>query len=81
MHSLAAYDDSQVETTLSPSDLLERLKVIEISLGRVKTVEKGPRSIDLDVLLYGDKTVKTDNLSIPHERISEREFVLRPLCE
>jgi 2-amino-4-hydroxy-6-hydroxymethyldihydropteridine diphosphokinase len=57
------------------------LKAIEISLGRTKTIEKGPRSIDLDIILYGDEIVERDDLCIPHKGIRERDFVLRPLCE
>ena len=62
-------------------DLLDQLKLIEDDLGRVKTVENGPRSIDLDILLYDDELVESPRLSIPHKRMLEREFVLRPLCE
>ena len=47
----------------------------------MKTIEKGPRSIDLDILLYGNEIVDLEHLSIPHKGIAEREFVLRPLCE
>ncbi len=61
--------------------MLDELKDIENTLGRQKTVQNGPRSIDLDILLYGDDFVETERLSIPHKRIFEREFVLRPLCE
>lgn len=61
--------------------LLDQLKDIENLLGRVKTIENGPRTIDLDILLYGNETVNEQRLQIPHPRISEREFVLRPLCE
>lgn len=61
--------------------LLKELKAIEEELGREKTVKNGPRSIDLDILLYDDEKVNLENLTIPHARISEREFVLRPLCE
>ena len=71
----------QVETTLSPFELLHHLKEIEHTLGRQKTVEKGPRNIDLDILLYGTEIVQTERLTIPHVSILEREFVLRPLCE
>ncbi|KAL8960061.1 MAG: hypothetical protein Q9183_005528, partial [Haloplaca sp. 2 TL-2023] len=70
----------KVGTTLSPHQLLDQLKAIEDLLGRVKTVENGPRSIDLDILLYDKELVQGDRLQIPHPRISEREFVLRPLC-
>lgn len=57
------------------------LKEIENTLGRTKTVENGPRSIDLDILLYDDLVLKTESLKIPHASMLEREFVLRPLCE
>ena len=50
-------------------------------MGRQKTVEKGPRNIDLDVLLYENDTMSTPRLTIPHPLMLEREFVLRPLCE
>jgi len=62
-------------------ELLGRLKLIEKKLGREKTVENGPRPIDLDILLYGEDTFDCKILSIPHKRLMEREFVLRPLCE
>lgn len=62
-------------------DLLDRLQGIENTLGRVKLIDKGPRSIDLDILLYGDQIVETERLKIPHALMHEREFVLRPLCD
>ncbi|KAG6993916.1 origin recognition complex subunit [Physcia stellaris] len=71
----------QIETSLDPSKLLEQLKFIEKDLGRQKTVENGPRPIDLDILLYDDEKVNLEDLTIPHPRISEREFVLKPLCD
>ncbi|KAI9795066.1 MAG: trifunctional dihydropteroate synthetase [Peltula sp. TS41687] len=71
----------EVETSLGPFDLLDQLKEIESSMGRRKTIEKGPRNIDLDILLYGDEVVNTERLAIPHPLMLEREFVLRPLCE
>ncbi|KAL7275892.1 trifunctional dihydropteroate synthetase [Rhizina undulata] len=71
----------QVETTLSPYDLLDELQDIENTLGRVKTIEKGPRSIDLDILLYDGLTMQSEKLTIPHALMLEREFVLRPLCD
>ena len=71
----------QVETNLSPTDLLVELQKIENSLGRVKTIDKGPRSIDIDILLYGNERVEMEHLYIPHRGIAERDFVLRPLCE
>ncbi|KAL8668336.1 MAG: hypothetical protein Q9168_007031, partial [Polycauliona sp. 1 TL-2023] len=71
----------EVETKLSPHELLIELKDIEDTLGRVKTVENGPRTVDLDILLYNDQVVNEEHLQIPHPRLSEREFVLRPLCD
>ena len=50
-------------------------------MGREKTIVNGPRSIDLDILLYDRQVVDSDRLIIPHKRMHEREFVLRPLCE
>lgn len=50
-------------------------------MGRVKVVDKGPRNIDLDILLYENEVVSTERLQIPHKLMLEREFVLRPLCE
>jgi 2-amino-4-hydroxy-6-hydroxymethyldihydropteridine diphosphokinase len=61
--------------------LLDRLQDLEERLGRVKTIDKGPRSIDLDILLYHNDQVDNDRLTIPHALMKEREFVLRPLAE
>lgn len=61
--------------------LLEQLKAVEAKLGREKTIENGPRTIDLDILMYNNEMVDTERLVIPHKRMLEREFVLRPLCE
>ncbi|PYH94604.1 folic acid synthesis protein [Aspergillus ellipticus CBS 707.79] len=71
----------EVETSLSPIDLLDTLQAIEIGLGRKKLIDKGPRSIDLDILLYDDQIFSHDRLSIPHQLMLERDFVLRPLCQ
>ncbi|KUI53881.1 Folic acid synthesis protein fol1 [Cytospora mali] len=71
----------EVETTLEPLELLDQLQDIEISMGRKKLIDKGPRNIDLDILLYEDQTVDHERLRIPHIGIPEREFVLRPLAE
>jgi 2-amino-4-hydroxy-6-hydroxymethyldihydropteridine diphosphokinase/dihydropteroate synthase len=59
--------------------LLDRLQAIENELGRVKLIDKGPRSIDLDILLYEDQVIDTERLKVPHILMLEREFVLRPL--
>ena len=71
----------QVETTLEPLELLDALQDIENSLGRKKLIDKGPRNIDLDILLYENLSFNHERLTIPHIGIPEREFVLRPLAE
>ncbi len=71
-----------LQTDLSPSDLLVALKRIEGRMGRTATgIRNGPRVIDLDILLYDAVVVKTAPLEIPHPRLHERAFVLRPLAE
>ena len=72
---------AQVDTDLFPQQLLARISKIEQHLGRRRMVAKGPRTIDIDILLYGNFVVRTPNLVIPHERMSERRFVLAPLVE
>jgi 2-amino-4-hydroxy-6-hydroxymethyldihydropteridine diphosphokinase len=71
----------ECETDLFPRQLLARLKKIERAMGRKGTMAKGPREIDLDILLFGDAVVKTPELEIPHPRLTERRFVLEPLAE
>ena len=66
---------------LSPHDLLSMLKSIENDMGREITFRNGPRLIDLDIILYGDKMVIQENLQIPHPRMVERPFVMRPLAD
>jgi 7,8-dihydro-6-hydroxymethylpterin-pyrophosphokinase len=66
---------------LEPLTLLDQLQSIENDLGRKKFIDKGPRNIDLDILLYDDQTVDHERLKIPHPGMYEREFVLRPLSE
>jgi 2-amino-4-hydroxy-6-hydroxymethyldihydropteridine diphosphokinase / dihydropteroate synthase len=61
--------------------LLDQLQDIENSMGRKKVIDKGPRNIDLDILLYDDQKINTKRLIVPHIGIPEREFVLRPLAE
>lgn len=68
------------ETDLTPRELLRRLKEIESDQGRVTTFRNGPRKIDLDILFYGDLTLETEGLVIPHPRLAERAFVLVPLA-
>lgn len=71
----------KINTELSPAVLLKQLKKIERGLGRKRTVCNGPRIIDLDILLYGNKIIDTKRLIIPHPRMFERDFVLNPLAE
>ena len=71
----------EVETQLFPRLLLARIQAIELGMGRKRGVPKGPRSIDVDILLYGDFVIETRELQIPHPRMSQRRFVLEPLAE
>ena len=70
-----------LETTLEPIALLHRLQEIEADAGRVRTVRWGERTLDLDVLLFGDELIHTPELSVPHPRMGVRRFVLVPLEE
>jgi 2-amino-4-hydroxy-6-hydroxymethyldihydropteridine diphosphokinase len=71
-----------VETELAPRDLLRRLLALEQELGRTRTGPRfGPRTIDLDLLVYGNDVVDEPGLTVPHPRLAEREFVLEPLAE
>jgi 2-amino-4-hydroxy-6-hydroxymethyldihydropteridine diphosphokinase len=71
----------EAETDLFPLQLLTRTARIERELGRVRTVPKGPRTLDIDILLYGDSVVNSKKLTIPHPRMTERRFVLAPLAD
>ncbi len=68
-------------TKLQPKELLNQLKQIEKKLGRTKTFRWGPRIIDIDILFYGKRIIKTKNLVIPHKEIINRAFVLVPIKE
>jgi len=68
-------------TEMQPGELLELLVRTENDLGRVRTVRWGPRVIDLDILLYGEKAVRSPDLEIPHPRLTERAFVVVPLAD
>jgi 2-amino-4-hydroxy-6-hydroxymethyldihydropteridine diphosphokinase len=72
---------AEVETDLFPLQLLNRTAKVEVLLGRRRLAPKGPRSIDIDILLFGNFVVKTPSLEIPHPRFRERRFVLAPLAE
>jgi 2-amino-4-hydroxy-6-hydroxymethyldihydropteridine diphosphokinase len=72
----------ELETTLTARELLERLLAVEQRFGRVRIPgEHGPRTLDLDLLLYGDEAIDEPGLTVPHPRLHERSFVLEPLAE
>lgn len=82
----------QIETDLPPKHLLQLLKTIELNVGRVPSIRNGPRAVDLDIIFYDNDIIDTRDdktnledlegtLIIPHPRLQEREFVLRPLNE
>ncbi|MFA7271881.1 MAG: 2-amino-4-hydroxy-6-hydroxymethyldihydropteridine diphosphokinase [Candidatus Omnitrophota bacterium] len=71
----------KIRTGFAPLRLLKELKIIEKELGRTKGVRNAPRTIDLDILLYGDRVVRTEKLVIPHPRMFVRDFVIKPLSE
>jgi 2-amino-4-hydroxy-6-hydroxymethyldihydropteridine diphosphokinase len=68
-------------TELLPMQLLLRIGRVERALGRVRTIPKGPRTIDIDILFYGRSIVRSARLEIPHPRMAERRFVLAPLAD
>ncbi|MAC33322.1 MAG: 2-amino-4-hydroxy-6-hydroxymethyldihydropteridine diphosphokinase [Haliea sp.] len=70
-----------LETRLTPLALLDALQRIEARQGRERELRWGPRTLDLDLLLYGDQTLNLPRLQIPHPRIAERDFVLYPLAD
>ena len=70
-----------LETGLRPLDLMRGLLDVERGMGRARLVAKGPRVIDLDLLLYGDLVMDTAELTLPHPAMAERRFVLEPLAE
>lgn len=70
-----------IETSLSAEDLLVACQKIEQELGRKRTIRWGPRTVDLDILLYNEKSIESERLIIPHPRMAERGFVLIPLLE
>ena len=70
-----------VETTLAPRALLDALQAIEAAAGRERRFKDAPRTLDLDILLYGDRVAHEPGLSIPHPRLHERAFALAPLVE
>jgi len=72
---------AEARTELFPQQLLARVSKVEQALGRRRLTPKGPRTIDIDILLYGNFVVRTAALNIPHARLAERRFVLAPMVE
>jgi len=72
---------AHLETQLNPVDLLLALQALEQAAGRVRSVQNAPRTLDLDLLFYGDACIQSGWLTVPHPRWRERAFVLRPLQE
>ncbi len=71
----------KAKTSLAPENLLKVIQQVEAELGRVRTVKDGPRTIDIDILLYEGVVLDTPELHIPHPRMKERQFVMVPLRE
>jgi 2-amino-4-hydroxy-6-hydroxymethyldihydropteridine diphosphokinase len=71
----------QLETDIAPQSLLSMLREIERSLGRNEEHRDGPRTVDLDLLFYGDRVIDEPGLTVPHPRLHQRRFVLMPLSE
>ncbi|HZE81490.1 MAG TPA: 2-amino-4-hydroxy-6-hydroxymethyldihydropteridine diphosphokinase [Candidatus Polarisedimenticolia bacterium] len=70
-----------METELSPAQFLIRMLAIEQSMGRIRTEPKGPRTIDIDIVFFGNDVLDTPELTIPHPAMQQRRFVLEPLAE
>ena len=70
-----------VQTDRTPNDLLDKIHLIERELGRIRRVHYGPRTIDIDILYYGERIIDIENLKIPHSHIQKRRFILVPLSE
>ncbi len=71
----------KIQTDISARELFAQMCIIEQELGRVRTVKDAPRTIDLDLLLYGESVIEDEDLVVPHPRMHERQFVLEPLAE
>ena len=72
---------AEIETALSPLELLNRMRKVEDVLGRVRDGRWGPRTIDIDIIFYDDLIIDTEELQIPHVSAHMRRFVLEPVCE
>lgn len=72
---------AEVATTLTPEALLQAMQAIEQSAGRERPYRNAPRTLDLDILWFGDQVIDSPDLTVPHPRMAERAFVLRPLAD
>ena len=72
---------AEIDTALSPTEILLQLKNIETRHGRIRSFPNAPRTLDLDLLLYEKEALASENLTLPHPRMHERAFVLKPLVE
>lgn len=72
---------AEIATTLTPGALLQALQSIEQAAGRERPYRNAPRTLDLDILWFGDQVIHTPSLTVPHPRMAERAFVLRPLAD
>jgi len=72
---------AEIRTMLSPRDLLNALMEIELTMGRERKFKGSPRTLDLDLLLYGQDVIDEADLTVPHPRMHKRRFVLEPMCE
>lgn len=70
-----------VETTLTAQELLQSCLEVEVALKRIREIRWGPRTIDLDILVFGEENIAHDNLQVPHPRMHERAFVLMPMAD
>jgi len=71
----------KMKTALRPLEFLRKIQAIESELGRIRGEKWGPRTIDIDILLWNDEVIDLPELKVPHPHMTEREFVMRPLCE
>lgn len=72
---------AELACALAPEDLLKMVKQLETDIGRTPSEHGGPRLIDVDIILFGDRVVETETLSVPHREMAKRRFVLEPLAE
>lgn len=70
-----------LETELDPRELLDRILALELTMGRRRIEPKGPRTIDIDIVLFGDAVINSPELTVPHPGLQQRRFVLEPLAE